>query len=72
MPVTSPYKSRARLARATQTGDLETAATARLELAEHRIRQAIEKAVADAPLLTAEQRAHLAVLLLAPVGQVAS
>lgn len=60
---TSPYNSRARLARATQTGDHEAAAKARLELAENRIRKAIEKAVAEAPSLSEEQRARLVVLL---------
>jgi hypothetical protein len=63
VPATSPYASRAALARATQTGNKSKADEARRALAEHRIQRAIEKAVASSPELTADQKARLSLLL---------
>lgn len=60
---------RARVARAVQRGDAETAEEARRDLLAAKLARAIEAAVNAAPPLTDEQRARLAGLLMPAGGQ---
>lgn len=59
-------KSRSRLGVATKAGDAEAATEARKDLAAAKIAAYIERTLAEAPPLSAEQRSQLA-SILAPV-----
>lgn len=63
MSTDTVYKCRSRLGVATRTGNNEAAREARRDLAAAKLESYIQRTVADAPPLTAEQRARIASLL---------
>lgn len=65
---TSPNLAALAHARAVRTGDPEQVAATHAALAAAKIEAAIQKALAEAPPLTDEQRARLARLLTADGG----
>lgn len=64
MPKTDPVlRARSRVGNAARAGDAERLADARRDLKTATVERAIQKALADAPRPSAEQRARLAALL---------
>lgn len=61
-------KARSRLAHASRYGTPAEAADARRDLTAAKLEQEIRRTTADAPPLTAEQRDHLAALILEGVS----